>query len=180
MSLSKFVGLRDPMYADGSSCALSLQKRVEELYRESMTVTSSDSALFCKKSRKTCSGVADIDNVLKKGCVNPIELHWYCGPTGSGKTRKARIENPGAYSPVSYFNWKYYNGEPCVIFDNVRYSSQSALLMKAISEPGFQVYGRNGLSVLPLKVIFISLDELPCPKGRYWWLSRYIVTLFNK
>lgn len=48
-----------------------------------------------------------------------LDNWWFWGPTGTGKSRRARDENPGAYvkDPTTKW-WDGYEGQDCVIIDD--------------------------------------------------------------
>lgn len=49
-----------------------------------------------------------------------IDVRWYYGPTGCGKTRSVYEEFPGLYRVLSYKWWDGYNGQPVVLVDDIR------------------------------------------------------------
>lgn len=46
-----------------------------------------------------------------------LDFHWWYGATGTGKSRTARTENPGAYIKLRNKWWDGYIAQPCVIIE---------------------------------------------------------------
>lgn len=52
--------------------------------------------------------------------VQPIDVRWYFGPTGSGKTHSVYQEFPDVYRVCTYKFWEGYRGQRVVLVDDIR------------------------------------------------------------
>jgi len=73
-------------------------------------------AVFVKFGR----GLRDLKLTLEKSYDHSdVRGIWYVGAPGTGKSRKARADNPSAYLKGQNKWWDGYNGEPTVILDDL-------------------------------------------------------------
>lgn len=105
-----------------------------------------------------------IQRVMKKPQgLKPEELtcEWFMGPPGTGKSRTAREENPGAYVKMPTGKWfDDYDGEKCVIIDDLDHHNvkNMAEVIKQLSDlypVRIEVKGSSKL-IRPTKVIVTS------------------------
>jgi len=103
--------------------------------------------------------------IYKKHRPNPeilqeLSSEWYYGAPGTGKTRKALEENPGAYikDPKTVW-WDSYEGQDVVIIDDFdKYQvSQGGDMKRWLDRYPFQAQFKGGSQVIrPTKIIVTS------------------------
>ena len=97
-------------------------------------------------------------------------VHWYWGPTGTGKTRLACEESPDAYWKSSAHQWwDGYDGVSDVIIDDYRASfCPFNELLRLFDRYPYQVQVKGATQQLNAKRIFITTPKDP----RATWASR--------
>jgi hypothetical protein len=97
-------------------------------------------------------------------------VHWYWGPTGTGKTRLASEESPDAYWKSSAHQWwDGYDGVSDVIIDDYRASfCPFNELLRLLDRYPYQVQVKGATQQLNAKRIFITTPKDP----RSTWASR--------
>lgn len=115
-----------------------------------------------------------------------LDFHWYWGPTGTGKTRKARDENPGAYLKNPNKWWDGYVGQTCVIIDEWSpcHSVLASHLKQWADHHAFAAEIKGGSKCLrPVKLIVTSNYSIqecfPDPSDHLPLLRRFQVTHFD-
>ncbi|AGS36177.1 replication-associated protein [Circoviridae 2 LDMD-2013] len=97
-------------------------------------------------------------------------VHWYWGPTGTGKTRLACEESPDAYWKSSAHQWyDGYDGLADIIIDDYRCSfSTFNELLRLLDRYPYQAQVKGGTIHVNAKRIFITAPKDP----RSMWQSR--------
>lgn len=89
---------------------------------------------------------------------------WICGPTGCGKSRTARSENPGAYikDPRTKW-WDGYLGEDTVIIDDFdKYQvDQTGDMKRWLDRYPFQAEFKGGMEMIRPRKIIVTSQYLP-------------------
>lgn len=92
--------------------------------------------------------------------LDVLEHEWYWGDTGTGKTTKARTENPGAYLKLPNKWWCQYTGQEVVIIDEWKPEYEQFLgdhLKRWADHWSFQAETKHGNTCIrPRKLIVTS------------------------
>lgn len=90
---------------------------------------------------------------------------WFVGPTGCGKSRRARVENPGAYikEPESRW-WDDYDDEEVVIIDDFDkfQVAQGGNMKRWLDRYPFQAEIKGGMKLIRPKKIVVTSQYRPC------------------
>ncbi len=116
-------------------------------------------------------GIDALRDALSKPYDSSIEreVYVYWGPTGTGKTRKALEENPGAYKwgPANKTWFHKYDGEKTVILDEFRGQIPFGMLLQLLDRYPMKVETKGSMvEFVPTKIIITS----PYPPDQ-WYTS---------
>lgn len=97
-------------------------KRGAEYWEEQLTLAKTGRINECDPKLqithyRTLKAIA-ADNAVMPAALEDFEHEWYYGATGTGKSHKARTENPEAYLKMCNKWWDGYAGEEVVIIED--------------------------------------------------------------
>jgi len=94
--------------------------------------------------------------------IGGVDVRWYCGPAGSGKTRAAYDEFPDLYSVPCYKWWNGYHGQQVVLIDDFRPDwCRFSDLLRLIDIYPVQVEFKGGMAHLQARIIIITCPLSP-------------------
>lgn len=123
----------------------------------------------------------------KKRPIEPIEVIWYYGKSGTGKTKAVFDAEVDIFRPTSYKWWEGYDGDNVVLIDEWRPTFCSFQnLLKITDIYPFKVQCKGGSREVKYKKIYFTSDkspehyfcvELEMSQGEYLQLKRRITTI---
>lgn len=128
-------------------------KKLSEVAEESPEV-------FAKFHR----GLEALSSVLCKPRDFKTEVHWFWGPTGTGKSRECfALGGPDAYwKPATNKWWNGYEGQECVIIDDYRRDFCTfAELLRLFDRYPLSVETKGGTRTFRSRVIYITTPKDP-------------------
>jgi len=96
--------------------------------------------------------------------IDVLDNEWIYGPTGTGKSRAARLEHPDAYiKDASSHWWDGYNGEEVVIIDDLdKYHVKQGYYLKVWADHyAFPAQIKGGQQMIRPKKIIVTSNYAP-------------------
>jgi hypothetical protein len=116
--------------------------------------------------------------------IEKIEVIWYYGESGSGKTKSIFDTEVNIFRPTTYKWWEGYDGHSVVLIDDFRPTFCSFVnLLKLTDIYPFRVQTKGGSRQVKYKKIYITSHLSPAQyyeeldKGDYLQLKRRITCL---
>ena len=103
------------------------------------------------------------DHAPKPKPVDELDNRWYYGASGTGKSKLARTDNPGAYIKLNNKWWDGYDGEDVVIIDDFdKYDiALSGHLKRWSDHYPFPAEFKGGVKVIRPKRIIVTSNYSP-------------------
>lgn len=116
---------KDGDYAESGTPPASKKRKGElgrEYWQEQLDLAKAGRVQECDPKLQITHG-GNLDRIAAKYAPLPADLEeisnfWYWGSTGTGKSFKARSENPGFYLKKATKWWDGYIGQECVILED--------------------------------------------------------------
>jgi len=114
------------------------------------------------------------DHMVIPASIATLDFHWFCGPSGSGKSKTARDLYPDAYIKNSNKWWDGYTGQDAVIIEEWDPSQKdwgSSFLKKWCDHYAFNAEVKGGTLMARPKTIVITSNYTikDCfPDARDW------------
>lgn len=108
----------------------------------------------------------DLNPGPKLETLDKIDAYWYYGEPGTGKSKKARQDNPEAYEKLTNKWWDNYNHEEVVIIDDLdkNHIHMGSFLKRYADHYPFRAEFKGGSKMIrPKKIIVTSnykIDEI--------------------
>lgn len=101
-------------------------------------------------------------NAPERDWIMDVQVFW--GPTGSGKSRRARIENPGAYwkskNAGSAQYWDNYQGQDTIVVDEFYGWLSWDFMLRFLDSTPLQLDVKHGgVAMSAKKIVFTSNDH---------------------
>lgn len=139
--------------AQGTRTDIEGAKRILDTGGTLRDCADADFLTFCKYHKAFDRYKTDITAV--RSWEMDVKVYW--GDAGTGKTRKAHEDNPGAYFKPTGDWWDGYNGEECVILDDFYGQMQWGFLLKLLDRYPLRVPFKGGFHQFTSKrIIFTS------------------------